>query len=96
MRQAEKGAEVALGIAAAQLELRVARAGQQGFATSEEEIYQGVWAASAAVVQGKRTLAALTVPSPLVRASAEDRKQLLDQVRTAAARINAELRTAHR
>ncbi len=41
---------------------------QQGFATSEEEIHQGVWAASAAVVQGKRTLAALTVPSPLVRA----------------------------
>src|ERR1019366_4037630 len=82
--------------AAALLEARVARAAQQGFATSEEEIYQGVWAASAAVVQGKRTLAALTVPSPLVRASAEERKQLLDQVRAAAARINTELRAARR
>jgi DNA-binding IclR family transcriptional regulator len=82
--------------AAAELESRVVRAGQQGFATSEEEIHQGVWAASAAVVQGKRTLAALTVPSPLVRASAEERKHLLDQVRAAAARINAELRAVRR
>jgi len=82
--------------AAAQLETRVLRAGQQGFATSEEEIYQGVWAASAAIVQGKRTLAALTVPSPLVRAPAEERKHLLDQVRAAAARLNAELRSVRR
>ena len=43
-------------------------AGQQGFATSEEEIHKGVWAASAQVMQGKRMLAVLTVPSPLVRA----------------------------
>jgi DNA-binding IclR family transcriptional regulator len=82
--------------AAAILEQRVARAGQQGFATSEEEIYPGVWAASAAVTQGKRTLAALTVPSPLVRASADERKHLLDQVRAAARSINEELRLAHR
>jgi DNA-binding IclR family transcriptional regulator len=82
--------------AAAILEQRVARAGQQGFATSEEEIYPGVWAASAAVIQGKRTLAALTVPSPLVRASADERKHLLDQVRAAARSINEELRLAHR
>jgi DNA-binding IclR family transcriptional regulator len=82
--------------AAAVLEARVVRAGQQGFATSEEEIYQGVWAASAAVVQGKRTLAALTVPSPLVRAPAEERKHLLDQVRAAAMRLNTELRTVRR
>ena len=82
--------------AAAQFEARVVRAGQQGFATSEEEIHQGVWAASAAIVQGKRTLAVLTVPSPLVRAPAEDRKRLLDQVRAAAARLNAELRVVRR
>jgi DNA-binding IclR family transcriptional regulator len=82
--------------AAALLETRVARAAQLGFAISEEEIHQGVWAASAAVMHGKRTLAALTVPSPLVRASAEDRKHLLDQVRGAAARINVALRAAHR
>jgi len=82
--------------AAALLEARVVRAGQQGYATSEEEIHQGVWAASAAVVQGKRTLAALTVPSPLVRASAEERKHLLDQVRAAAMRLNTELRAVRR
>jgi DNA-binding IclR family transcriptional regulator len=82
--------------AAALLEARVVRAGQQGFATSEEEIYQGVWAASAAVIQGKRTLAALTVPSPLVRASAEERRHLLDQVRAAATRLNTELRSVRR
>ena len=82
--------------AAALLEARVLRAGQQGFATSEEEIYQGVWAASAAVIQGKRTLAALTVPSPLVRASAEERRHLLNQVRDAAARLNTELRAVRR
>jgi DNA-binding IclR family transcriptional regulator len=82
--------------AAALLETRVVRAGQLGFAISEEEIHPGVWAASAAVLQGKRTVAALTVPSPLVRASAEDRKHLLDQVRAAAARISAELRAARR
>jgi DNA-binding IclR family transcriptional regulator len=82
--------------AAALLEARVVRAGQQGYATSEEEIYQGVWAASAAVVQGKRTLAALTVPSPLVRAAAAERKHLLNQVRTAAGRISDELRVARR
>ncbi len=82
--------------AAALMEAQVARAGQEGYATSEEEIYQGVWAASAAIVQGKRTLAALTVPSPLVRAAAEERTQLLDQVRAAAGRINDELRAARR
>jgi DNA-binding IclR family transcriptional regulator len=48
------------------------------------------------VTQGKRTLAALTVPSPLVRASADERKNLLDLVRAAAKNINTELRTARR
>src|ERR1700753_3529496 len=66
--------------AAAILEERVIKAGEQGWAVSEEEIYQGAWAASAAIVQGKRTVAALTVPSPLVRAPAEAQRELLGQV----------------
>jgi DNA-binding IclR family transcriptional regulator len=70
--------------AAVLLENKVVLAGQQGYATSEEEIDKGVWAASAQVVQGKRVVAALTVPSPLVRALAEQQRQLLDQVRAAA------------
>ncbi len=82
--------------AAALLEKRVLAAGQQGFATSEEEIDKGVWAASAQVTQGKRMVGVLTVPSPLVRAPAEQRAQLLGQVRRAALVINDSLRSATR
>jgi DNA-binding IclR family transcriptional regulator len=78
------------------LEKKVQLAAQQGWATSEEEIHMGVWAASAQVVQGKRVIAALTVPSPLVRAPAEQRAQLLSQVRAAAIAVNEALRTARR
>ena len=82
--------------AAALLEKRVLAAGQQGFATSEEEIDKGVWAASAQVTQGKRMVGVLTVPSPLVRAPAEQRAQLLGQVRRAALVINDGLRSTTR
>ena len=54
--------------AAALLEKKILIAGQQGYATSEEEIHKGVWAAAAQVMHGKRMVAVLTVPSPLVRA----------------------------
>ena len=73
--------------AAALLEKKILIAGQQGFATSEQEIHRGVWAAAAQVMQGKRMIAVLTVPSPLVRAPAEQRTQLLGQVRALAARL---------
>jgi DNA-binding IclR family transcriptional regulator len=82
--------------AAVLLENKVVLAGQQGYATSEEEIDKGVWAASAQVVQGKRVVAALTVPSPLVRALAEQQRQLLDQVRAAARTISEGLRATRR
>ena len=82
--------------AAALLEKRVLAAGQNGFATSEEEIDKGVWAASAQVTQGKRMVGVLTVPSPLVRAPAEQRAQLLGQVRRAALVINDGLRSTIR
>jgi DNA-binding IclR family transcriptional regulator len=82
--------------AAALLEKKILLAGQQGFATSEEEIHKGVWAASAQVMQGKRVVAALTVPSPLVRAPAEQRAELLSQVRAAAREIGEGLRAARR
>jgi len=59
-----------------------------GWATSEEEIDRGVWAASAAVTNGRSTVAALTVPSPLVRAPAAHQERLLGQVRAAAARLS--------
>jgi DNA-binding IclR family transcriptional regulator len=82
--------------AAALLEKKVLLAGQQGFATSEEEIHQGVWAAAAQVMQGKRMVAVLTVPSPLVRAPAEQRTLLLNQVRVAARVIEDSLRAVRR
>jgi DNA-binding IclR family transcriptional regulator len=82
--------------AAARLETRIARAAQDGWAVSEEEIDKGVWAASAPVQNGKRMLAVLTVPSPLVRAPASLQHQLLSQVRGAAQAINEGLRTTRR
>ena len=82
--------------AAALLEKKIVIAGQQGYATSEEEIHKGVWAAAAQVMQGKRMAAVLTVPSPLVRAPAEQRAQLLTQVRTSAHAIADGLRTVRR
>ena len=74
--------------AAARLEESVGRAAAGGWATSEEEIDRGVWAASAAVTDGRGTVAALTVPSPLVHAPVEHQERLLAQVRAAAARLS--------
>jgi DNA-binding IclR family transcriptional regulator len=80
--------------AAARLHARIAVAGQRGWAVSEEEVEQGVWAASAAVMQGTRMVAALTVPSPLVRAPAPLQDRVLGQVRGAARAISERLRPA--
>lgn len=82
--------------AAALLEKRVAIAARDGWAVSEEEIHKGVWAASAPVLNGKRMIAVLTVPSPLVRAPASLQHQLLSQVREAARIINEGLRSPRR
>ena len=80
--------------AAARLEEVIAQTAGCGWATSEEEIDRGVWAASAAVTDGRATVAALTVPSPLVRASAAQRELLLGQVRAAAARLSRSIADA--
>ncbi len=82
--------------AAAQLEEKIVLAGQRGWAVSEEEIDKGVWAASAPVMQGKRMVAVLTVPSPLVRAPASLQDQRLGQVRSAASAISEALRATRR
>lgn len=63
----------------------------RGWATSQEEIDSGVWAAAAAVRDGEQTVAALSVPSPLIRAPDSVRQALLDQVRAAADEISARL-----
>jgi DNA-binding IclR family transcriptional regulator len=82
--------------AAAAIEEAVAATAECGWAVSEEEIDRGVWAASAAVTDGRSTVAALTVPSPLVRAPAELQDHLLAQVRAAAAELSGALRDARR
>jgi len=79
-------------VAAAKLEQTVAAAAEHGWAISEEEIDRGVWAASAAITDGRATVAALTVPSPLVRAPVELQDRLLSQVRAAARQIGDLLR----
>lgn len=79
----------------ARLEEAVARTAARGWAVSEQEIDRGVWAASAAVTDGRTVVAALTVPSTLVRAPAEQQERLLDQVRAAAARLSERIAEAH-
>jgi DNA-binding IclR family transcriptional regulator len=74
---------------AERLEDAIAKVATRGWATSEEEIDRGVWAASAAVTDGHGTVAALTVPSPLVRSPSALQERLLGQVRAAAARLSA-------
>lgn len=66
------------------LEKEVLLARQRGWATSTEELDRGVWAAAAAVYDSKRTVAVVSVPSPLVRAEQSVQDRLLDQVRGAA------------
>lgn len=73
---------------AARLEESIAEAASRGWAASEEEINRGVWSASAAVTDGRCTVAALTVPSALVRAPAAQQERLLGQVRAAAASLS--------
>jgi DNA-binding IclR family transcriptional regulator len=73
------------------LEASVALAARRGWAVSEQEIDRGVWAASGAVSDDRSVIAALTVPSPLVRAPADLQERLLQQVRDAAARLSARL-----
>jgi DNA-binding IclR family transcriptional regulator len=82
---------------AAQLEEDVRLALRRGWATSREEIDRGVWAVSAAVRDADgQVVAALSVPSPLVRAQAKARDRLLEQVRRKADQLTEVLRTAER
>jgi DNA-binding IclR family transcriptional regulator len=82
--------------AAAHLEAKAALTARQGYAVSEEEFEKGVWAVSAPVLQGKRMIAVLTVPSPLVRAPAPLQQKLINQVRAAAQTLNEALRGSRR
>ena len=82
--------------AAARFEEKVVRDARRGYAVSEEELEKGVWAVSAPVLQGKRMIAVITVPSPLVRAPAPLQHKLISQVRAAAQALNEALRPPRR
>jgi DNA-binding IclR family transcriptional regulator len=73
------------------LEKRVQQAALRGWAISEEEIDRGVFAVSAPVIQGKRVVAALTIPSPLTRTPSEAREARVAMVRAAAREISVAL-----
>ena len=78
--------------AAKRMDDLVLETAETGWAVSEEEIDRGVWAASAAITDGRSVVAALTVPSPLVRAPADLQDRLLGQVRAAARTLSEVLR----
>ena len=78
------------------LPLTALRNRRRGYAVSEEELEKGVWAVSAPVLQGKRMIAVITVPSPLVRAPAPLQQKLLGQVCDAAQALNEALRVTRR
>jgi DNA-binding IclR family transcriptional regulator len=73
---------------ASALERDAVLAGERLWAVSEEEIDHGIWAAAAAICDEGGITAALSVPSPLVRAPQEVQDHLLGQVRAAAAEIS--------
>ena len=82
--------------AAARFEARIVQAARQGYAISEEEFEKGVWAVSAPVLHGKRMIAVITVPSPLVRAPESLQEKLVGQVCAAAQALNDALRVTRR
>jgi DNA-binding IclR family transcriptional regulator len=82
--------------AAARLEARAAVDARRGYAVSEEEFEKGVWAVAAPVLQSKRMIAVITVPSPLVRAPAPLQQKLVSQVCAAAQALNEALRVTRR
>jgi DNA-binding IclR family transcriptional regulator len=74
------------------LENEVVLAAERFWATSEEEIDPGIWAAAAAVCDARGITAVISVPSPLVRAPHEVQEHLLERVRAAADEVSRAVR----
>lgn len=72
-------------------EQEVRLAAERGWATSLEEIDEGVWAAAARIEEAGRGVAALSVPCPIFRTDDTRREEVLRHVRATAARINQAL-----
>lgn len=68
--------------------LDVERDVERGWAISNEEIDQGVWAASAAVYEGSRVVAAISVPCPIFRVDDKRCEVLVDRVQNTASDLS--------
>ena len=77
---------------AGRLDREVTLAVGRRWATSAQEVDPDTWAAAAAIDGDRRTVAAVTVSSPLARATEPVRVRLLGQVRSCAASIGLALR----
>jgi DNA-binding IclR family transcriptional regulator len=72
-------------------EREVRLASERGWATSLEEIDEGVWAAAVRIEQAGRGIAALSVPCPIFRTDDRRREEVLRHVRATGGRINRAL-----
>jgi DNA-binding IclR family transcriptional regulator len=72
----------------------IAQDSDRGWAISDEEIDEGVWAATAAVHEDGRVIAALSAPCPAFRLDNERKNLILDLVRKAAADVSNALSPA--
>lgn len=64
------------------------RDGARGWAVSNEEIDDGIWAAAAPVTDGSKVVASLSAPCPAFRLNKTKRETIIDLVRKSAADIS--------
>jgi DNA-binding IclR family transcriptional regulator len=69
----------------------LSRHADRSWATSQDEIDEGVWSAAAVITEGGRTVATLSAPCPIIRLDAEKRATISDLVRVTAERISRAL-----
>lgn len=66
----------------------IERDAARGWSVSDQEIDEGVWAASAAIYEGGQVVAALSAPCPAFRLDGEKRDMIIDLVRKTAAELS--------
>ena len=72
-------------------ESEVTLAGERGWATSSHQVEEGIWAAAAAVKDGNRVVAAISVPCPAFRHTEATRRKVLNEVRATARHVSIAL-----
>lgn len=64
---------------------------ERGWAVSDQEIDEGVWAAAAPITEAGRIVAAISAPCPVFRLDDKTRRQIIELVRKTATQISAAL-----